>query len=531
MSDTTGDLLLNSTVAHIHARRENGPRWDPAMTEDQNRAASNLILLCFEHSREIDDVSDKYPAADLQRWKVDQFDEYQALQRSWSVTDDQAQEALEVSLTAHHLGRASAGADAVLRVARFAVLVVETARRERRPVEQVLAEYEARVAWYTDRSMVWDDRGERLTVQPPRVEVDQFKERLRECLVSAVGTVEPRVMDLLAELSAVKAACPELAPWCDWCARCAAAVTAESGLLTGDGDAALETTLTELTRSSASVTAAWRGENPEPPPNPPESPAPPMESPEEAARRVHREVLERARPWRRVRARPYDAATYDNVVRQLSFASHLPPVVSEMPYGLDAGSALAAAILRNANDDEFVNRVEEASLLTPLAVASYLLVHLRRVAMESGRNAIADDAKRRLEALLSAESWTDAATWEANGVNCRAVLEFAAQVVGEQEVFERLRDAIPAVGAAVVLSGLASWREQFRDLDFNGPSVNHRHMGENLPPWLPHAVLLNAVRREWPDIVPDVDAEGDEVESLAAQFVAIAERVTEARCE
>jgi hypothetical protein len=38
----TGCRVLNSQVAHIHARPENGPRWDPAMTEEENRGFRNL---------------------------------------------------------------------------------------------------------------------------------------------------------------------------------------------------------------------------------------------------------------------------------------------------------------------------------------------------------------------------------------------------------------------------------------------------------------------------------------------------------
>lgn len=43
----TGQHVLNSHVAHIHARSEGGPRWDPAMSEADNRDVSNLVLLCF----------------------------------------------------------------------------------------------------------------------------------------------------------------------------------------------------------------------------------------------------------------------------------------------------------------------------------------------------------------------------------------------------------------------------------------------------------------------------------------------------
>lgn len=65
----TGRRVLNSQVAHIHARRENGPRWDPSMTEEENRHFANLIVLCLEHASEIDLTPELYPAEKLREWK------------------------------------------------------------------------------------------------------------------------------------------------------------------------------------------------------------------------------------------------------------------------------------------------------------------------------------------------------------------------------------------------------------------------------------------------------------------------------
>ena len=65
----TGVRVLNSQVAHIHARRENGPRWNPAMTGEENRAYGNLIVLCLEHASEIDITPERFPAQVLREWK------------------------------------------------------------------------------------------------------------------------------------------------------------------------------------------------------------------------------------------------------------------------------------------------------------------------------------------------------------------------------------------------------------------------------------------------------------------------------
>jgi hypothetical protein len=62
--------VLNSTVAHIHARRENGPRWDVSMSEEANRLAENLLVLCRFHSAAIDEFEEDFPPETLRSWKA-----------------------------------------------------------------------------------------------------------------------------------------------------------------------------------------------------------------------------------------------------------------------------------------------------------------------------------------------------------------------------------------------------------------------------------------------------------------------------
>lgn len=78
-----GRLALNSRVAHICARREGGPRWDPAMTALENQSASNLILLCVKHADEVDIPKNLalYTVDVLRGWKADQL-------RSSNARDD-----------------------------------------------------------------------------------------------------------------------------------------------------------------------------------------------------------------------------------------------------------------------------------------------------------------------------------------------------------------------------------------------------------------------------------------------------------
>jgi hypothetical protein len=107
--DTTGlTRTLNSRLAHICARSEDGPRWDAEMTPEQNRGAENLVILCLAHSYEIDDkqLEATYPAAAIREWKraqIAEFDRAAAAASAGevvglSLTDEEAAEVIEASV-------------------------------------------------------------------------------------------------------------------------------------------------------------------------------------------------------------------------------------------------------------------------------------------------------------------------------------------------------------------------------------------------------------------------------------------------
>ena len=90
---------LNSHICHIAARREGGPRWDPDMSEGENRSDENLVLMCLPHAMEIDGPSwpDKYPTHLLRDWKKGQLELTERVQRTWPLSDAEAEEVVRVS--------------------------------------------------------------------------------------------------------------------------------------------------------------------------------------------------------------------------------------------------------------------------------------------------------------------------------------------------------------------------------------------------------------------------------------------------
>lgn len=58
-------------AAHICAASEEGPRYDPGMTDEERGGAGNGIWLCANCHTMVDDDAGSYPVATLQAWKSD----------------------------------------------------------------------------------------------------------------------------------------------------------------------------------------------------------------------------------------------------------------------------------------------------------------------------------------------------------------------------------------------------------------------------------------------------------------------------
>lgn len=99
VDDFTSERTLNSTICHIHARRENGPRWNKDQTEAENRSPENLLLMCLEHSSAIDDAKsiDAYKPSLLKEWKAAQFEEFLQIEQGWGLNKEMAEEAIRSS--------------------------------------------------------------------------------------------------------------------------------------------------------------------------------------------------------------------------------------------------------------------------------------------------------------------------------------------------------------------------------------------------------------------------------------------------
>ena len=523
MNDATGDLTLNSTVAHIHARREHGPRWNASMSEDDNRSKSNLILLCLEHSSEVDDVPDEYPAEEMRAWKVTIRDEYDRFHRSWTITEDQVAEVFAASFSMREFARTAVESTSVAECVRLAATLMETVTTARRPAHSVSAGWEALRRRTNDGFFAYDNRGERVFAQPPEIERRRFTDDMIAVLTAVRDQLEPMVQSLVAELRTLKATNAELVDWADSVEREAQDLLTEA--TRASLDEVPDVDLSGLSAAIDALSAKWRGDSAAPPPEPKSVP---FEEVDEVAkaRAMLTGVAQAAVPWRRVKTREYDESLYDALVAGLPYAATLAPIVSNMPLTLDTLADGAASVLRNADDEVWDRRIGEAHKQERCAAAVLLLKHLGAVAVDSGREAAAERAVELMHLRLRGQMWTDEQPWVDNRIYVRDLLDATIPLVGIDEIRSQVSTVLQSLAPIVVLEAIANWREQsslFGAFDFNSPGVAVPVVRQ-LPDWLPIAEFEESVRGCWPDLnVADLESE-DAGYRLAAEFLNLLDR-------
>lgn len=505
LNDDTGDRVLNSRVAHIHARRQGGPRWIE-MPPEENRAGTNLVLLCIEHSYEVDETPDVFPAEMLREWKAAQIAEYDDIQRNWPIDDEEATEVLVASETFEIL-HAPATVELVRRVEALRLVAERTrsgprswSRRWQQLIEQ------------TNRSFTaWDDDGNPVYLEPSDFQVSPLQLGIQEALAAALDEVRPSSEAARIELAAVLATRPQMAPWCEALDRAITRVVEEASTWTAraapDEDGVFDTSLADLQLAVKELVRASRGEQvdvPEPPT---------AVSAEDSADPFteHRKLLEEARPFVRVGHRQYDPALRERVAQAIGYAATIPPTPHLLPYGLDSTAHLAVAVAGNASEDDQLELVERDRRRLPICAATALLAATIRTDDSDEQRAHANAAREELQRLWSDTDWSSEASWADNDINGQSMMYTFAAVTSPEEVRERLANVLytnPDLLEPLVLS-CAGWVEQvdrqtFRPLRFD-------RVYSQIPPWLP----IDAIRTAAAGVLKD-DSEFDAEQILAA---------------
>lgn len=533
MNDETGETVLNSRVAHIHARSEGGPRWDPDMSEADNRRSDNLLLLCLEHASEVDETPEHFPAETLRQWKAAQLAEYAEIHTSWPLTDAQAAEVSAVSFDAHAVGIATVAASAVADAARAVGMLIETGRNRRLVVRQVVDEWLAMRARVSRSVPVWDSNGNRLEVEPAYVDTRPHEQALDRVLAESSTALEPLRAVLFAELRAVSATNVALTPWCQWLERAASALVDAAGRWQGrppePDDRLWPGAIAEAEGAWSALNAASRGDQSTKPPAP-DVVSEPSETDEDRLVREHYELLDAARPWARVTQRPYDSKMFDRLIDAAELAVQLPAVLSLLTVGLEATTGLAANVARNADDATFRGLIARARDLQPLAVAVSLLTDLMRIADSSSRAELQSESAAEAEKRLRAETWSTSRVWGDNRFHARTLLNSTASFTSDQEVRQMLAGALLADPRILdgMLAGVAQWIET---LPFNTSAAQASALSdriESLPIWFPTDQVVTEIRARFPDLTPasvaddPVSGDPDHTKRLASHVLHIA---------
>lgn len=515
--------VLNSRVAHIHARRPGGPRWKPGMTAEENRSARNLLLLCIAHSYEVDQQPERFPADLLQQWRLAQRAEHERLRKAWPLADEEARQVVSESFHASALN-----SPILTAVARAAERLATAAEDSRAPVIAKANEWTAMWKQVRASTMMWGANGERIYAEPSRMETNRYREALRNALHSAKSALEPFVQDVKAEVAAARAAVPRSSRWCEWLVRSAERVEASVSRWPGPppavDDDELSDAVTELRDAASAVAAALRGESPSPPPAAVAKESEVLPPAENDALARHEALLERARPFARVAHRPYDSQLRADLASAAYDAATIPPVLNALAIDLSTTAGLAARVARNAQQDELTQLIEQDRARRPMCVAVLLLHELQRVLVERGEEELAEYAGRSIIDLLSSVDWSQSETWDGNEHFGRAVFQVWASLASPTEPRQALAAALRrAPGRLVdIVICCAGWVQRE---NMDGSAVRYERAFRQLDAWLPRDQILAAAAEEFPAVrasTSDFDDADDEVERLIAQLLHLA---------
>ncbi|WAC92244.1 hypothetical protein [Mycobacterium sp. Aquia_213] len=445
------------------------------MPAEENRAVGNLVLLCIEHSYEIDDAPDLFSPDTLREWKAAQVAEYDRLQRSWPISDDEATEVLVTSESFDVL-HAPATLELVRRVEGLR-LVAERTRRGPRSWSRRWQE----VRQKTRSSLVaWDKDGNAVHAEPSEMDLRPIREGFRSALTAALDEVTPAAEAARIELAAVRATRTQVAPWCDALDRAIThAIDTASTWTAGPdpgADTAFDTALADLQRSVTDLVRASRGEQVDMP----EPPQVVSEHEDVDPLAEHRDLLDEARPFSRVDHRPYDPELRERVAEATREAATIPPTLHFLAIGLDAAARLAIAVGRNASEGEQLELVERDRGRLPICAAVALLQVAARHG--DGQTAPAIAAREELRRLWSETDWASETSWVGNDTYGRSMMQTFANVTSNEEVHDRLAQALetePELLGPLIVS-CAGWVEEH---DFQRSNLV-REYGE-IPAWLP----------------------------------------------
>lgn len=494
--------VLNSRVSHIHARQPGGPRWKPGMSSADNRSVENLLLMCIPHSYEIDEHETRFSAELLQEWRTSQVQEYFDRRNGWPIDEDEAAEVLAASFDVPTIA-----APVLTSVVEAAELFALRALNTRSGPAAAAAAWRSTRAQANAMSFAHDDEGNRLFVEPSNMERQGHEQTVLAALNEVRAVLVPMHEDVLAKVATARHTSVRSGPWCDWVTRAADELLAAASTWPWEppyeDTARLRDAAAEVRVAVGGLAGSLRGENPPPPPAAPE----PVVSQEQEARAAlaeamaaHNALLERARPWSRVRTKPYDSDLRTELVVAADAVTLIPQVWSTSGFALGSVASLAASIARNATDEEVTALIGEDRARRPLVVAAALLLELWREMNDAERGHLAGLARESLLEELFAQDWSTEGAWVGNYVHGAQLFTPWWHWTSAEVVKAALGDALDTAPERLddVILTCAPWVERESRVD---GSRRAERSYRQLSPWFPTEAVVRAAAVQYPHVV------------------------------
>ena len=357
------------------------------MSSADNRSVENLLLMCVPHSYEIDEDETQFSPELLQEWRVGQIQEYFDRRRGWPIDENEAAEVSAVSFDSPTIA-APALTSVVEAAELFALRALST-----RPGPAAAA-----AAWQRTRTQAnammfaHDDEGNRVFVEPSNMERQQHERAVLAALDGVRAVVGPLYEDVLAKVAAARHTSVRSGTWCDWMTRAADELLAAASTwpwepLSEDTDR-LSDAAAEVRAAVGGLASSLRGENTPEPPAVPEAVVSKADEARAAlaeAMAAQKALLERARPWSRVKTKAYDPDLRANLMVAAEAVTLIPQVWSTFGFALGSVASLAAAVAKNATDEGVAVLIGEDRARRPLVVAAALLVEVWREMSDAER--------------------------------------------------------------------------------------------------------------------------------------------------